>query len=32
LDKALADHTSRAQDADGVFALHGSKHSSVQER
>jgi hypothetical protein len=27
----LADHTGRAQDADWVFVLHGSKHSSVQE-
>ena len=32
LDEALADHTGRAKDADGIFALHGSKHFSVQEK
>ncbi len=32
LNEALADHSGRAEDADWVFVLHGSEHSSVQER
>src|ERR1035437_1621776 len=31
LNEALADHSGRAEDADGIFVLDGHKHSSVQE-
>ena len=31
LNIALTDHSGRAQNADGIFAFHGHKHSSVQE-